>query len=285
MLNDDAVSKNANANARRTQVSTIADSFVQQHGGKVGFVYETALSGFSIELPNEAAAIAISRSPRVKYVEEDALGQVADTQFSPPWNLDRIDQESPNLDGQYVYNANGSGVTAYVIDTGIRSTHVEFGGRASIAADFVGSESCNSSGNNDCNSHGTHVAGILGGATYGVAKGVTIRSIKVCTASGICTVSATVNGINFATNEHNNTGNRAVANTPARAAIGHASTASASIPCEVLLSRENSSRVTRSFSITVREHRRTMKNMCGSSISASCEESRTLRDLRPGWAI
>src|SRR6185295_18943331 len=170
VLNDDAVNKNANANARRTQVSTIAGSFSRLHGGRVGFIYETALFGFSIELPNEAAAIAISRSPRVKYVEEDSLGTIVDTQFNPPWNLDRIDQESPSLDSQYVFNANGSGVTAYVIDTGIRSTHTQFGGRASIAADFVGSESCNTSGNNDCNNHGTHVAGTVGGATYGVAK-------------------------------------------------------------------------------------------------------------------
>ena len=194
----------------------VADSFAQRHGGRVGFIYETALVGFSIELPNEVAAIAISRSPRVKYVEEDALGTVADTQFNPPWNLDRIDQESSTLNSQYVFNATGSGVTAYVIDTGIRSTHTQFGGRASIAADFVGTESCNSSGNNDCNNHGTHVAGTVGGATYGVAKGVTIRSIKVCNAGGGCAVSATVSGINFATNEHNSTGNRAVANISLR---------------------------------------------------------------------
>ena len=216
VLNDAAVSQTANVNARRAQVSTIADSFAQAHAGRVGFIYETALIGFSIELPNESAAIAISRSPRVKYVEEDSVGTIVDTQFNPPWNLDRIDQESPSLNSQYVFNATGSGVTAYVIDTGIRSTHTQFGGRASIAADFVGSESCNSSGNNDCNNHGTHVAGTVGGATYGVAKGVTIRSIKVCNAAGGCAVSATVNGINFATNEHNSTGNRAVANISLR---------------------------------------------------------------------
>ena len=128
----------------------------------------------------------------------------------------RIDQASTFLNGQYVFNATGSGVTAYVIDTGIRSTHVEFGGRASIAADFVGSEFCNSPGNNDCNSHGTHVAGTIGGATFGVTKGVTIRSIKVCNSGGSCAVSATASGINFATNDHNNTGNRAVANISLR---------------------------------------------------------------------
>lgn len=216
VLNDDVVSRSATVAVRRAQVSTIADSLAQRHGGKVGFIYETALVGFSIELPNEAAALAISRSPQVKYVEEDAIGSVVDTQFNPPWGLDRIDQESSILNGQYVFNAAGAGVSAYVIDTGIRSTHVDFGGRASIAADFVGSEFCNTPGNNDCHFHGTHVAGTVGGATFGVAKGVTIRSVKVCNAFGNCNVSATVSGINFVTNEHNSTGNRAVANISLR---------------------------------------------------------------------
>ena len=217
VLNDDAASRTATASARRAQVSAIADNLAQQHGGKVGFVYESALLGFSIELPNETAAIALSRNPQVRFVEEDATGSIVDTEFNPPWGLDRIDQDS-GLNGQYVYNATGSGVSAYVLDTGIRSTHVDFGGRASIAADFVGTEFCNTFGNNDCNNvgHGTHVAGTIGGATFGVAKGVTIRSVKVCDSGGFCDVSETIAGINFVTTEHNNTGNRAVANMSLR---------------------------------------------------------------------
>ena len=211
VLNDDTVSRTASANVRRSQVSAIADNLSQAHAGRVEFIYESALAGFSIELPTEAAAIAISRSPQVKYVEEDARGRIVDTQFNPPWGLDRIDEQS-SINGQYVFNATGSGVSAYVIDTGIRATHVEFGGRASIAANFVGIEFCETFGNNDCNSHGTHVAGTVGGSTFGVAKGVTIRSVKVCDAGGFCDVSDTIAGVNFVTTEHINTGNRAVAN-------------------------------------------------------------------------
>jgi subtilisin family serine protease len=217
VLNDDVVPGNAKAAARRAQVSAIANTLAQQHGGSVGFIYESALLGFSIQLPNEFAALALSRNPQVKFVEEDATGSIVDTQFNPPWGLDRIDQDS-GLNGQYVYNATGSGVSAYVLDTGIRSTHVDFGGRASIAADFVGAEFCNTFGNNDCNNvgHGTHVAGTIGGATFGVAKAVTIRSVKVCNSGGSCDVSQTIAGINFVTTEHNNTGNRAVANMSLR---------------------------------------------------------------------
>jgi len=216
VLNDDVVSRTATVAVREAQVSRIADSIAQLHGGKVGFVYESALVGFSIELPNEAAALAISRSPRIKYVEADARGNVVDTQFNPIWGLDRIDQASTILNGQYVFNATGAGVSAYVLDTGIRSTHVEFGGRASIAADFIGPESCNTPGNNDCFIHGTHVAGTIGGATFGVAKGVTIRSVKVCTEFGQCDTSTVIAGVNFVTTEHNNTLNRAVANISLR---------------------------------------------------------------------
>jgi len=212
VLNDDVVSRTATVNVRRAQVSAVADNFAQLHGGKVGFVYESALVGFSIELPNEAAALAISRSPRVKYVEEDARGRVVETQPNPPWGLDRIDQEGTAPSFEYVYNATGAGVSAYVLDTGIRATHGDFGGRASIAADFVGFEFCNTLDNNDCHGHGTHVAGTVGGANFGVAKGVTIRSVKVCDAGGFCDISVTIAGVDFVTAEHNSTVNRAVAN-------------------------------------------------------------------------
>ena len=87
---------------------------MQLQGGKVGFIYETALVGFSIELPNEAAALAISRSPRVKYVEEDARGSIVDVQFSP-WGLDRIDKESLNDLNQYGNPANQNGIN-HLID-------------------------------------------------------------------------------------------------------------------------------------------------------------------------
>jgi len=201
ILNDDLAS-NPSVAVRRAQVTLIANALARAHAGKVGFIYETALKGFSIELPNETAAMAVSQNPQVQWVEEVGLIQISDVQYNPPsWGLDRVDQMDLPLNGQYVYNSTGSGINAYIIDTGIRSTHVDFGGRAVIAADFINEG--NSGGNNDFFGHGTHVAGTVGGASYGVAKSVSILSVKVCNGSGGCPTDAIIGGVNYVTNAHN----------------------------------------------------------------------------------
>lgn len=208
VLNDDVVSPGASLNVRRSQVRAVAENLAQLHGGRLGFIYHTALKGFSIELPSEAVAIALSQHPRVDWIEEEGRLHPTDVQFNPPWGLDRIDQTSRPLNAQYVFNATGSGVRAYILDTGIRTTHVEFQGRASIRADFISGiffDTCTATGtNNDCFGHGTHVAGTVGGATFGVAKSVTIRSVKVCSADFFvgCPTSAIVAGVDLTTSDH-----------------------------------------------------------------------------------
>lgn len=240
VLNDDVVNPRASLSARRAAVIAIANGHARAHLGRVGFTYETALRGYSIELPNEAAAIAISQNPHVKWVEEEVLLQVGQEsggqepeafQSNPPWGLDMIDGSIPvgtpdslgRTSGPYVYNSTGSGVVAYVIDTGINTAHQDFStgfySRASQGADCIAHANCvngASSGyidspcvspmpnttNNDCHGHGTHVAATLGGNLYGVAKSVTIKSVKVCANGWGCPTSAVIAGINWVTNDH-----------------------------------------------------------------------------------
>jgi hypothetical protein len=166
--------------------------------GRLRHVFRHAARGFAIRLP-EAAALALANDPRVEFVEEDALVQAtASLQSGATWGLDRIDQRALPLDTAYRYVRDGAGVHVHVLDSGIRTTHTEFGGRAFIAADYIDDDSDGDPydvGNDDsnplpdggdCHGHGTHVAGTIGGATFGVAKNVTLWGHRVldCTGSG-----------------------------------------------------------------------------------------------------
>lgn len=157
-------------------------------------VYRTALRGFSAEMSTSEAA-ELARDPRVAYVEQDAVVRVADTQDNATWGLDRIDQRDLPLSTTYTYNTTAADVTAYIIDTGIRTTHDEFGGRASVGTDSVG----DGQNGQDCNGHGTHVAGTVGGSTYGVAKEAELVAVRVLSCSGSGSTAGVVAGIDWVT--------------------------------------------------------------------------------------
>jgi Tol biopolymer transport system component len=178
------------------RVSAFARQLANAHGGKVGFTYQSALRGFSVEM-TEAQAEKLSRNPQIAYVEEDAYVEGASTQTNPTWALDRLDQRSLPLDTKYNYANAGTGVNAYIIDGGIRYTHQEFGGRAAFAYDWaVGGTGV------DCNGHGTHVAALIGGNTYGVAKGAKLWSVRVLDCANGGTIARIIAGVDWVTANH-----------------------------------------------------------------------------------
>jgi len=177
-------------------VSQRAVGAAARFGGRLRHFYERALTGYSLCVP-EAAARQLADEPEVELVEQDQMMTANVTQSGATWGIDRIDQRALPLSGTYTYNFTGAGVTAYIIDTGIRFTHTQFGGRAVSGFDAVDGGSAD-----DCNGHGTHVAGTVGGSTYGVAKSVRLVAVRVLDCNGSGSTSGVVAGIDWVTGDH-----------------------------------------------------------------------------------
>jgi subtilisin family serine protease len=161
----------------------------REHGVAPTFTYSTVMNGFAGRV-SDAARMGLLRDSRVRSIERDREFRAEEVVPASTWGLDRIDQRK-SMDGFYAYSATGQGVHAYVVDTGIRYSHEDFGGRAAFGFDAFGGDG------SDCHSHGTHVAGTVGGTKFGVAKEVGLVSVRVLDCQGSGTTSTVLAGLEW----------------------------------------------------------------------------------------
>lgn len=190
----------AAANAAMSGANTAmygANAARNRMGGEIGFTYTRAIKGFSVRLPREASEgflRAMQANPNVDFVEIDRpVTKTQTIQQNAPWGLDRTDQRGLPLSGSYSFSLDGSGVHAYIVDTGILAGHTDFGGRV-----IGGYTAFNDGiGTSDCDGHGTHVAGTVAGATWGIAKAATLVPVRVLDCSGSGSLSGVIAGVDW----------------------------------------------------------------------------------------
>ncbi|MFE7511512.1 S8 family serine peptidase [Streptomyces sp. NPDC057540] len=172
----------------------------KKYGGTLQRSYGSKVNGFSASGLTVQEAKRLAADPSVGTVVQNKRFSINETQENPPsWGLDRIDQTETAADDKYTYpDGGGEGVTAYVIDTGVRITHQDFGGRAAHGFDAVD----NDDSADDGNGHGTHVAGTIAGTAHGVAKKAKIVAVRVLDDNGSGTTEQVVAGIDWVTKNH-----------------------------------------------------------------------------------
>ncbi|MEU4426736.1 S8 family peptidase [Actinoplanes sp. NPDC024001] len=172
----------------------VARTVAAEHGASVQHTYRKVFNGFAATMSARKAR-QVAADADVAFVQPNVIHRASDTQTNPPsYGLDRIDQRNRPLNQAYTYNTTATTVNAYIIDTGIRTTHQDFGGRAASGFDAIDGGAAD-----DCNGHGTHVAGTVGGTAHGVAKGVRLHAVRVLNCEGSGTTAQVVAGIEWVT--------------------------------------------------------------------------------------
>jgi subtilisin family serine protease len=177
-------------------VAATSERLLARYGGTVAQVYQAAFKGFELRV-SERDARRLAADPAVAFVEQNHRVQVqaSGVQLNPPsWGLDRIDQRNLPLNQRFAYPNTGSHTHAYVIDTGIRASHVDFTGRVLPGRDVLDPLPAD-----DCNGHGTALAGVIGGRLHGVAKEVRLVPVRVLNCAGSGTFAQVIAGIDWVT--------------------------------------------------------------------------------------
>ncbi|MFF7457127.1 S8 family serine peptidase [Kitasatospora sp. NPDC008115] len=182
--------------AKAGSVADGAAALARAYGGTVRRSYDAALRGFSADLTAKQAR-RLAADPSVALVSQNRRVRADGVQTAPEsWGLDRVDQRRFPYDDRYAYpDTAGAGVTAYIVDTGVRITSEEFAGRASYGYDAIDGDTVAEDGHG----HGTHVAGTVASSTFGVAKAAKIVAVRVLNDEGEGTTEQVVAGIDWVT--------------------------------------------------------------------------------------
>lgn len=183
------------------ELASVASELTSSVNGRLDYLYDSVFHGFSGVIDKEGLA-RLENEPMVIDIQRDNLVHLHTIQNPvPSWGMDRIDERPLNLDSRFTYQENGAGVDVYVIDSGLRASHLDFSGRVGTGASFVGG-----SPNTDCIGHGTHVAGTTLGTRHGLAKGATIHPVRVFGCSNSTSTATIVAGVNWVTANAGGTG-------------------------------------------------------------------------------
>ena len=190
--------ENSIASANLPEVAQVAHGMARRHGARLERSFSHALRGFVVQA-DDRALVRLLTDERVAYVEEDGIVSISQTtQTNATWGLDRVDQRDLPLNGTYTYDTTASNVYTYIVDTGVRPSHTDFGNRV-----LTGFTAINDGrGSNDCNGHGTHVAGTVAGSTWGVAKAARIVPVRVLNCQGSGTNSGVIAGMDWVAANH-----------------------------------------------------------------------------------
>jgi len=198
VLKDNAASLATEQRSTAPSISRVASTMARSYGLKVEHTYSHVLRGFVVQA-NDRSLVNLLLDDRVAYVEEN--GEVSISQTTQPnatWGLDRSDQRDRPLNGTYVYDTTASNVYTYIIDTGVRASHNDFGSRVISGYTAIN----DGQGSNDCNGHGTHVAGTVAGSTWGIAKAARIVPVRVLGCDGSGTNAGVVAGMDWVAANH-----------------------------------------------------------------------------------